>query len=170
MLSFFLVILVAFPVFAQESVEPPSESPTLSAFTLKDQFDRPHTLTSDLRMILFSKEKSANKLVTEVLKEKETGYLLKHSIFYIADVSGMPSFIYSWFALPKMKKYNYSVLLESEPDKTKVFPSQSEAVTILHLNNLNVTKVLFARDVQTIQSALQSLESEINTTKDSSEK
>ena len=44
------------------------------------------------------------------LKGKEN-ILEKNSAVYVADISGMPSLISKFIALPKMKKYPFSVLL-----------------------------------------------------------
>lgn len=52
----------------------------------------------------------------------------------------MPSLIAKFFALPKMKKYPFSVLLVDE-EQTKKFSKQDDKITIYRVNEGKITSV-----------------------------
>ncbi len=104
----------------------------INSFVLNDQFDKPHTVNADTKTILVSFEKSTGEHVNEFLSTKESNFLEKNNAVFIADISGMPSIITSLFALPKMKKYNYNVLLIYD-EEDKRFLRQEERITVYTL-------------------------------------
>jgi hypothetical protein len=86
---------------------------------IKDQFDKVHTLNSDVKTILFASDKGTSDMLRDYLlplSEKEN-ILEKNSAVYVADISGMPSLISKFIALPKMKKYPFSILLLDDSNK-----------------------------------------------------
>jgi len=123
----------------------------IGSFELADQFEKKHTINSDIQTIIFSSEKDTSAALNEFLASKEKGFLEANKTVFIADISGMPSVISYLFALPKMKKYNYNVLLiEEEGDKR--FLKQEEKLTVYKLENGVVTSVEYVsgKDVATI--------------------
>ncbi|MFA5720698.1 MAG: hypothetical protein WC920_00310 [Aliarcobacter sp.] len=86
---------------------------------IKDQFDKVHTLNSDVKTILFASDKGTSDMLRDYLlplSEKEN-ILEKNGAVYVADISGMPSLISKFIALPKMKKYPFSILLLDDSNK-----------------------------------------------------
>ena len=86
---------------------------------IKDQFDKVHTLNSDVKTILFASDKGTSDMLRDYLlplSEKEN-VLEKNGAVYVADISGMPSLISKFIALPKMKKYPFSILLLDDSNK-----------------------------------------------------
>ena len=73
---------------------------------------------------------------------KEKGFLETNNAVFIADISGMPSLITKFFALPKMKKYNYNVLLIYDEEE-KRFLKKEEKLTVYKLVNGVVTSVQY---------------------------
>ena len=123
----------------------------IGSFELADQFEKKHTINSDIQTIIFSSEKDTSAALNEFLASKEKGFLEANKTVFVADISGMPSVISYLFALPKMKKYNYNVLLiEEEGDKR--FLKQEEKLTVYKLENGVVTSVEYVsgKDVATI--------------------
>jgi hypothetical protein len=106
----------------------------INSFVLNDQFDKPHTVNAATKTILVSFEKSTSADINEFLSTKESGFLEKNNTVFIADISGMPSIITSLFALPKMKKYNYNILLIYDEDD-KRFLRQEERTTVYTLED-----------------------------------
>jgi len=103
-------------------------------FQLADQFEKTHTIDATIKTIIFSAEKETSAGLNEFLSSKEKGFLEKHNAVFIADISGMPSIISYLFALPKMKKYNYNVLLIEDEDDTR-FSKQEAKLTVYKLQN-----------------------------------
>jgi len=123
----------------------------IGSFELEDQFEKKHTVNSDVKTIIFSSEKDTSAGINEFLSTKEKGFLEANNTVFIADISGMPSLITSFFALPKMKKYNYNILLIYDEEE-KRFLKQEEKLTVYKLENGVITSVEYvaAKDIPTI--------------------
>jgi len=123
----------------------------IGSFQLADQFEKKHTVNSDTETIIFSAEKDTSAGLNEFLSTKEKGFLEKNNAVFIADISGMPSIISYLFALPKMKKYNYNVLLiENEDDKR--FLQKENKLTVYALKNGVISSVQYieTKDIPSI--------------------
>lgn len=123
----------------------------IGSFVLADQFEKNHTVNADVKTIIFSAEKDTSAGLNEFLSSKEKDFLEKNNAVFIADISGMPSIISYMFALPKMKKYNYNVLLiEEEADKR--FLKKEERLTVYTLENGVIKNVQYiaTKDIPTI--------------------
>jgi len=123
----------------------------IGSFELVDQFEKKQIVNADVKTIIFSAEKDTSAGLNEFLSSKEKGFLEKNNAVFIADISGMPSIISYLFALPKMKKYNYNVLLIEEKDDTR-FLKQEEKLTVYKLENGVITSVQYidTKDIPTI--------------------
>ncbi len=74
---------------------------------IKDQNEVEKVIDTNVKTILFASDKSTSDMLRDYLlplSEKEN-ILEKNSAVYVADISGMPSLISKFIALPKMKKY-----------------------------------------------------------------
>ena len=123
----------------------------IGSFELADQFEKTHTVNSDVKTIIFSSEKDTSAGLNEFLASKEKGFLETNNTVFVADISGMPSIISYLFALPKMKKYNYNVLLIDKEGDTR-FSKKEERLTVYTLNNGVVTNIKYVetKDIPTI--------------------
>ena len=109
---------------------------------IKDQFDKVHTLNSDVKTILFASDKGTSDMLRDYLlplSEKEN-VLEKNSAVYVADISGMPSLISKFIALPKMKKYPFSILLLDDINKDN-FVKEDGKIIVYSLENGKVVKI-----------------------------
>lgn len=118
---------------------------TIEPFDLKDQFDKTTQVNSkDYKTIIVAFEKDTAAWVNEYLKDKSESYLKDNSALFISDINGMPYIITKMFALPKMRKYNYSLLLIY--DEIDTFPSQEEKLTVLKIQNDKIVDISFITD------------------------
>ena len=115
---------------------------TLPDITLQDQFGKTMKVTAKDSLLLLTFEKEVAIKTADLLKSKPKGYLKAHHIKYISDISKMPSFITSMFALPKMKKYPFSVML-IENDLGKDFAKKAGKVTVYKLKKQKITEIQF---------------------------
>lgn len=109
---------------------------------IKDQFDKVHTLNSDVKTILFASDKGTSDMLRDYLlplSEKEN-VLEKNGAVYVADISGMPSLISKFIALPKMKKYPFSILLLDDSNKEN-FVKEDGKIIVYSLENEKVVKI-----------------------------
>ncbi len=106
----------------------------INNFSLVDQFDKVHTVNSDVKTILVSFEKGTGADVNQFLSSKNPDFLQNNHAVFIANISDMPSIITKMFALPKMKKYKHSILLIYD-ESDKRFLQEEEKTTVYKLEN-----------------------------------
>jgi hypothetical protein len=114
---------------------------------VKDQFEKTMSIDSSVKKIILSFTKENGEIVKSFL-EQNPNYLKDNNIKYLADLSGAPSFVLSWFMMPKFKKYNYSMGIVTDENKLKNIPRQNEKITIITLNNLKITNIEFVSNLK----------------------
>lgn len=112
----------------------------INSFSLADQFDKKHTVNSDIQTIIVSFEKGTGADINEFLNSKEPDFLQKNNAVFIANISGMPSIITKLFALPKMKKYKHPILLIYD-EEDKRFLYKEDKSTVYKVENGVITGV-----------------------------
>ena len=123
---------------------------SLKTFTLPDQFDKVHTIDAKkYEIFLISSQKDVSSWVNDFLKTKEKGFLQRNRAVYISDIHTMPSFVTSLFALPKMRKYNYTMMLFYE--KNTLFPVQDDALSVVKFEEGKVKTIRFIKDGKKIE-------------------
>ena len=141
------LILTAFLAIAAmaSSLTQGSDIPTL---TIKDQFEKNHLVDANVKTILFSATKEESATIRDFIDSKgKEGFLTSNNIAYIADITGMPSLITKFFALPKMKKYEFPILLIDEANKT-LFPVQEDKISIITVENGKVSDIKYVKTAE----------------------
>jgi len=131
------VTLLGFNAVAQaeQAVE------TLAPAQFMDQWEKPQALNADTKWVIFTSTKEAGKWVKETLETMQVEDMAAKQWLYVADISGMPSLITKFMAIPKMQDYKFSIALEREGDITQDWPKQEDAVNIYQMNALTIQKV-----------------------------
>jgi len=62
----------------------------------------------------------------------------------------MPSLVTEIFALPILRDYTWPMALDMEGASTKDWPRQEESVTVMQLDQLNVTKTEYFKDEKSL--------------------
>ncbi len=130
-------ILFTTAIFAEFKV-----GDTLPSITLEDQFEKKQSVGKSDKMIIMAFEKDISIAIADYLKSKPATFLADNHIKYISDIRSMPSLITSMFALPKMRKYPFSVMLIDD-DFGKQFSHQEGKITILDIEANKITKIRF---------------------------
>ncbi|WP_417701873.1 FAD/FMN-containing dehydrogenase [Pseudomonas sp.] len=118
----------------------------LAPWTLLDQHDAPYTLNEQTRVLLVARDMDGAKLVNAALEGKPKGYLKERRAVFLADISRMPRVIASLFALPKMRDYNYRILLDRDARIAPRYPAGEGEVLWLQLDGLQiVSQQVFSR-------------------------
>jgi hypothetical protein len=115
---------------------------TLPKISLLDQFEKEHQVTTKDRLLILAFEKDVAGQIKEYLETKPKGFLDKNHAKYISDISHMPSMVTSWFAIPKMKKYPFSIMLIYD-EFGKEFGRQEGKITIYRIQNYKIVSVEF---------------------------
>jgi len=114
--------------------------------TLVDQYSKKTEVkTKGSATLLLSFEKDVSKQIKRYIDTKEKDFLVTKNIMYISDISSMPSFITSMFAIPKMKKFSFIVSLIYDEKEAKSLSRQKERVTVVTLKDNRIKKIRFVK-------------------------
>lgn len=127
---------------------------TLSQQVFEDQHAAPVSLSVTTQWLIFSHDKQGGEWVRQALTELGIEDLEARGGLYVADVSGMPSLITKWFALPKMQKYPFRIGLDTSGDLTSDWPKTDSTVTLMRLNGLDVIEQVKATSGEQVKAFL----------------
>ncbi|PIA69022.1 FAD/FMN-containing dehydrogenase [Pseudomonas sediminis] len=126
----------------------------LAPWTLLDQHDVPYTLNDETRILLVARDMDGAKLVNAALEGKPKGYLDERHAVFLADISRMPRIIATLFALPKMRDYNYRVLLDHDARIAPRYQVGEGEVLWLQLEDGTLVEQKVFRDAKALDQAL----------------
>ncbi len=149
-----LVLLGAARSLATETI---AVGTTLAPFSLVDQYGKPHLVDAEVKAILFNRDMGAGDVVKEALAESKGDLIAQAGVVYVADVSRMPAIIRRVFAIPSMRRRGYPILLDTKGSATKDFPSAEGSATLLVLQRLRVTSIVYIDAPADLEAALQNL-------------
>ena len=126
-------------------------------FTLPDQFDKAHTLSSDTKTLVFTFAKATSHVVRDFLQTQPADYLSSRDAFYVADISPMPVVIRNAFAMPDLKKSAYPVILIYDANIAAKFRDETkkDSIMIVSLDNKKITSIKFVEDAQALKTLLK---------------
>jgi hypothetical protein len=127
---------------------------TAPVLSLKDQHDTPRTTLSASRFLLFSADKDGSNLADEVLEGQTAETLEQAGIAYVADISAMPAMVTKMFAMPKLRKRPYPVLLGRTSEDTMTLPRQAGKVTLIELDGGSVAAIEFMGEAGAMRARL----------------
>lgn len=114
----------------------------VSPIQLEDQFENSIEVNANTQVLLFSRDMKGGDIVKEALElQVSEGEKIPATQVYIADISGMPSLIAKFVAIPQMKDLPFSMGLGKEEEATKLLPSEKDLATLILLDNLKVIEV-----------------------------
>lgn len=155
MAYFVALFLVSFAASAAaESLVVGSE---LAPFSLEDQHGHAHGVGADVRAILFAREMEGGEVVKAALAEFGAELLFDADAVYIADVSGMPKLIRRMFALPKMRKRGYPMLLDTDGTVCADFPGLDGHATLILLASSKIAAIDHYDSAEEVRAALRAL-------------
>jgi len=125
---------------------------TLPLFNLVDQFDTKIEIKKEGNTtLLFSFEKDVSSSIKKYIDSQPSTFLEDNHIVYISDISSMPSFITSWFAIPKMRKFDFKIALIYD-EVGELVPRKEDKVSVLKLSDNKVMSINFikAKELDTL--------------------
>jgi len=131
------------------------QNTTLDPFTLNDQFGDEHKVEQMPRLLICSFGKETGKLISSYFNAQSSDYLETHNIRLMADVSGVPSLLRKTIIIPKMKKYNFKILLSTDSDFSKQFPTEDNKLTVLKIDNNEVKTIFFIVDEAELKAVIE---------------
>ncbi len=143
MKSIHSLVLFLCALFSGTLYAGPEAGQPFPELTLNDQFDNPHTVTRQDKLILISFDRDVSNTVNAFLSKQPGAFLDDHHARYISDISAMPGIITRLFALPKMKDYNYQMMLATEDEFKTRFDHQEGKLTLYHLKDGTIESIEF---------------------------
>jgi hypothetical protein len=124
---------------------------------LKDQFDKPQTITNYTKKIIFVFTKNSGHQVRELLNKKPNDYLSNSNIAFVADIHKMPSFIANMIAIPDLQKHKYPIMLIREDESALPYLNETykEYITIVTLENMKITDITLISDAKELDKLLK---------------
>ncbi|MCR8709298.1 hypothetical protein [Aliarcobacter butzleri] len=126
----------------------------ISNFSLIDQFDKIHTITNDIKIIIVTFEKETLSMINNFLSSKSPLFLENHQAIVINNISSTPSIITKMFTLPKLRDYKYSILLIYDENNTK-FTKQTGKITTYSLENGVIKDIKFLSSTYELEEFLK---------------
>jgi hypothetical protein len=131
------------------------QAESLKPLELPDQFDTKTALNLDTQWLIFSSDKDISDKVNKAFDDLKVTDINSLKGIYVADISKMPSIVSSMFAIPKMKKYNFKVVLDQDGAPTKALPREEKKATLIKLNKLEIVETKFTDSVEEIKKFVQ---------------
>ena len=126
----------------------------ISNFSLTDQFDRIHTITSDVSTIVITFEKETLNSVNDFLSKKERDFLEKNNAIFIANISCLPNIFTRMFTLPKLRDYKYSILLIYDEKSAKFFEVENK-ITVYSIEDGIVKNIRYLNSIFELEEILK---------------
>ena len=126
----------------------------ISNFSLTDQFDRIHTITSDVSTIVITFEKETLNSVNDFLSKKEKDFLERNNAIFIANISCLPNIFTRMFTLPKLRDYKYSILLIYDEKSAKFFEVENK-ITVYSIENGIVKNIRYLNSIFELEEILK---------------
>ncbi len=128
---------------------------TFPTLTLVDQFETKMEIKKKgSTTLLLSFEKNISSSIKKYIDTKEKSYLTKNNIMYISDISSMPTFITSMFAIPKMKKFAFKIALIYNAKEASLLDKKDKRVTVVTLKN-NIIRTINYVKIKDLNKALK---------------
>jgi hypothetical protein len=137
------------------AAEPLEVGGTLLAFDIEDQHGTPHRVDESISLILFSRDMDGGKLLTSAMEGHDAAFLQERRAVSVADISGMPRLVARLFALPKMRRRPYPVLLDRDGTLTANLPDREGVATLIFLDRLVMVRVEHLSSVEAIRQELE---------------
>jgi len=122
--------------------------------TLQDQFAESYATNADTSHLLFSRSMKGGTIIEEALMANATLYE-NPNLLYIADISGMPSLISRFVAIPGFKKFPFKLALDKEGAATQSIPSADDQATLLLLDQGKIISINYFYSKESLLEALQ---------------
>ncbi len=146
-----IIMMIAVGIWAA----PYKVGQSVAPLDLEDQHGKRTTLKAMPKTLIMAYEKGTGATVNEYLNVQDKGYLKKYNAAFVADISQMPNFITTAFALPKMRKYIHTVLLIRDEEQGLRFPAQEEKITVMKFRGNFLTKVFFITTPAELKAAIE---------------
>lgn len=126
----------------------------ISTFSLVNQFDKIHTITSEISIIIVTFQKETTNLVNDFLSSKNSYFLDKNNTIFINNISSIPSIVVKMFTIPKMRDYKYDILLIYN-ENNKKFIEEENKITVYFIQNGYIKDIKFISSIYELEGVFK---------------
>ena len=126
----------------------------ISTFSLANQFDKIHTITSEISIIIVTFQKETTNLVNDFLSSKNSDFLDKNNTIFINNISSIPSIVVKMFTIPKMRDYKYDILLIYN-ENNKKFIEEENKITVYFIQNGYIKDIKFISSIYELEGVFK---------------
>ncbi|MDX9901009.1 MAG: hypothetical protein RBT22_05920 [Aliarcobacter sp.] len=126
----------------------------ISTFSLVNQFDKIHTITSEISIIIVTFQKETTNLVNDFLSSKNSDFLDKNNTIFINNISSIPSIVVKMFTIPKMRDYKYDILLIYN-ENNKKFIEEENKITVYFIQNGYIKDIKFISSIYELEGVFK---------------
>ena len=156
MKRFLILIALIATIVSADALEISSSLNSLDKFEYKNANNDKLKIPSNVKTIIISYEKYIGKLINKYLESQNPSYLDELNAVFIADISDIPSFFIRFVALPKIRKYKYTIYLQYEDEFSEFIPAKDKKITIIKIQNHKVKSISYVSTQSELKKALES--------------
>ena len=135
-----LILLILICIFAKASTLKIDDK--ISSFSLPNQFDKIHTIDGEISKIIVTSEKENVELINDFLSSRDSDFLDKNHTVFIDNISKVSSLIIKMFVIPKLREYNYDVLLIHN-ENSKRFLEEKNKISVYIIENAKIKDIKY---------------------------
>lgn len=124
---------------------------------MKDQHEKAQVIPENTQVLLFASEMEGYKMARDAFEKLKISDLNAINLSFVADISKMPALISKMFAMPKMRKLPYSILLDKDGTLTKAWPRQEKQLAWLKVADNQVVETQWFSKTEELEEALRTL-------------
>lgn len=113
---------------------------SLNGFELQDQHEQTLVVDQSTRIVLFSRGMKGGDIIKAAL-ESLPQTEQPEGLVYVADISGMPSLIAKFVAIPQMQDLPFQIALDREGQVTQQWLGNKDSATVMHLQQLKIVAI-----------------------------
>ena len=135
--------------------EPYAVDSMVPRIELADQHGEARAIDDSVRVVVFSRDMKAGDVIKKAIEKAGPDLFDRNSAVYVVDLKGMPSLIRTLFAMPRLRRRPYKLLVDVDGSKTADFPSTEGKPTVLVLDKLRVTSEKYPASAEELILALE---------------
>lgn len=128
----------------------------INPITLQDQNEQVVSVTNETKVVLFSRSMKGGDIIKETLTPLAGDKFPSHLV-YVADISGMPSLIAKFVAVPQMQELPFAIGLDREGEISRLLPDTKDMATMILLNNFSIQDIAYFDSSEALGQALAKL-------------
>ena len=128
----------------------------INPISLQDQNEQAVSVTDETKVVLFSRSMKGGDIIKETLTPLAGDKCPPHLV-YVADISGMPSLIAKFVAVPQMQELPFAIGLDREGEISRLLPDTKDMATMILLDHRNIQDIAYFDSSEALSQALAKL-------------